>query len=98
MKFIRYDPNTGQPIRRRCHSCGAQTPGTESGDWVPDHHPAVAIVKLFWKQFVKEFSNRPLLWVLLPHCKRYSNLQRHRINTIKNLYKVWWNKPCTRQH
>jgi len=95
-EIIGYDPNTGQPIKRGCHSCGAQTPGTKSGDWIPDHHPAVAIVKLFWKQFALEFPNRPPFWALLPYCKRCSDLQMRRIRDIKNLYKKWWNKPCTR--
>ena len=95
-EIIGYDPNTGQPIKRGCHSCGAQTTGTKSGDWIPDHHPAVAIVKLFWKQFALEFPNRPPFWALLPYCKRCSDLQMRRIRDIKNLYKKWWNKPCTR--
>ena len=39
-----------------CHTCGAKSPGTKTGNWVPDHQPASAIIPAGTAQ------------VLLPHC------------------------------
>jgi hypothetical protein len=27
-----------------CHTCGAKTPGTKDGDWIPDHQPPSSLV------------------------------------------------------
>ncbi len=32
-----------QGAEQGCHTCGASEPGTQSGNWVPDHQPATAL-------------------------------------------------------
>ncbi len=49
---------------RGCHSCGAPTPGTESGNWIPDHQPPTALL-----------PPSPLMQQLFPHCATCSARQ-----------------------
>ncbi len=46
-----------------CHSCGATTPGTKSGNWIGDHQPVSRTVGPGTHQ------------VLYPHCQSCSNTQ-----------------------
>ena len=46
-----------------CHSCGATTPGTKSGNWIGDHRPVSRTVTAGTPQ------------VLYPHCQACSNDQ-----------------------
>lgn len=46
-----------------CHSCGASSPGTKSGNWIGDHQPVSRTVPAGTPQ------------VLYPHCQACSNAQ-----------------------
>jgi len=74
--------------KRGCHSCGAQTPGTESGDWIPDHVPPIALAEVeiirFWFFKIRlPYKIHPTEWYLLPHCKFCSNRQGWRVKYIR---------------
>ncbi|MFE0646127.1 DNRLRE domain-containing protein [Streptomyces sp. NPDC058877] len=56
-----------------CHRCGTKKPGTRSGNWIPDHWPAVSI-NLRWGGKLKT--------VLLPHCNACSTLQRDKLRLL----------------
>lgn len=82
------DKATGR--KRGCHSCGAQTPGTLDGNWIPDHFPAVALARTEFQLFGITIgkSNTPE-WYLLPHCLTCSRKQGPKIRSIKALVKSW---------
>lgn len=48
---------------RGCHTCGSPTPGTKSGNWVPDHQPVSKLMTCTGPQR------------LFPQCLRCSRLQ-----------------------
>jgi uncharacterized protein RhaS with RHS repeats len=50
-----------------CHTCGSKSPGTKSGDFVPDHQPPSRLA-----------PGEPQR--LLPHCKSCSRLQGGEVN------------------
>lgn len=90
------DPATEK--KRGCHSCGAQNPGTKSGDWIPDHFPAVALARAEFEIFGVSIGTRTVPeWYLLPHCQTCSDKQGPKIRSIKRLIRVV-RKECTRNH
>jgi len=58
-----------------CHTCGTKTPGTKSGNFIPDHQPANALVPDGTPQ------------KLFPHCKNCSSSQGGTISAIKRKQK-----------
>jgi hypothetical protein len=73
-KITQAERNALNPIgdASGCHSCGAGTPGTKSGNWIGDHQPVSRTVTPGTPQ------------VLYPHCQVCSNNQGlHIINLIR---------------
>ncbi|MFB7325548.1 polymorphic toxin-type HINT domain-containing protein, partial [Streptomyces sp. NPDC056190] len=58
-----------------CHRCGTKSPGTASGNWIPDHQPPVSVNKRWGGK---------LRTILLPHCKTCSTLQRDKLRALSN--------------
>ncbi len=90
------DPETGK--KRGCHSCGAQTPGTSDGDWIPDHFPAVSLARAEYEIFGIIIAKRTVPeWYLLPHCVTCSAKQGSKVRSIRRWVKNE-TKKCTRNH
>jgi hypothetical protein len=85
--------------KRGCHSCGAQTPGTEDGDWIPDHFPAVKLARAEFEILGGIIISIRLVpdWYLLPHCINCSRRQGGNIRSIKRWVKNE-TKECTLSH
>jgi hypothetical protein len=64
-KILQSERDQLNPIGNQsgCHSCGAASPGTKSGNWIGDHQPVSRMVPAGTPQ------------VLYPHCQACSNTQ-----------------------
>ncbi len=65
--------------RYGCHSCGASSPGTSNGHWIPDHQPPASQVR------AADRAGAPVGQVrLYPHCQNCSDTQRDRLRDQGN--------------
>src|SRR5205085_6462181 len=71
------DAVNAEGAKNGCHICGAQEPGTLSGNWFKDHSPSTAVS-----------DGGPQL--LYPSCRNCSNLQGWLVANLQRL-QLWYN-------